>query len=68
MANAQLLEQKINESGKTKKFLARKCGLSRQWFSNITKTPDKLTYSQVLTLCEELDITSKADAREIFLP
>ena len=66
MVNTELLEQKIQESGKKKGFLADRCNLSRQGFNNCKNNLAKFTYEQVRILCLELGITEADEEKAIF--
>lgn len=58
MTNTELLDQLIAESGKKKRHLAEKVGLSRAGFRNCMTNKAEFTASQIDTLCEELNIKS----------
>ena len=66
MVNTELLEQKIQESGKKKGYLAARCKLSRQGFNNCKNNLAKFTYEQVRILCAELGITEVEEERAVF--
>ena len=66
MVNTELLEQKIQASGKKKGFLASRCNLSRQGFNNCKNNLAKFTYEQVRILCLELGITEADEEKAIF--
>ena len=66
MVNTELLEQKIQASGKKKGFLADRCHLSRQGFNNCKNNLAKFTYEQVRILCLELGITEAEEEKAIF--
>ena len=74
MVNTELLEQKIKESGKKKKYLAEKCGLSCAGFRNCvinkanpkTGARSEFKSSQIIVLCDELNITRLAEKEAIF--
>jgi hypothetical protein len=66
MTNIELLEKKIQEVGKKKSFLARKCGLSRAGFRNCVLNKSEFKTSQVDVLCAELGITSLREKEAIF--
>lgn len=66
VVNTELLNQKIEKSGKTRKYLAFKCGIAPQTlWSKINNIYD-FTSSEVLTLCDELNITSLKEREQIF--
>ena len=66
MTNTELLEEKIQKSGKKKSYLAKRCGLSRAGFRNCMINKAEFKTSQVDILCEELGITSLREKDSIF--
>jgi hypothetical protein len=66
MTNQELLEQKIEQSGKKKGYLAKKCGLSRQGFKNCVTGDAFFNASHIKILCAELNITSLKEKEAIF--
>ena len=66
MTNTALLEEKILRSGKKKKYLAEKIGLTEQGFRNCRNNEAEFTASQIQILCDELNITSLKERQEIF--
>ena len=66
MTDTLLLEQKIQESGKKKSYLAKKCNLSGAGFRNCMTNKAEFKTSQVDVLCEELGITSLREKNAIF--
>lgn len=64
--NIELLEKKIQESGKKKSYLAQKCGLSRAGFRNCILNKTEFKTSQVDILCVELGITTLREKEAIF--
>lgn len=66
MVNTELLELKIQESGKKKGHLCKVCNLSRQGFNNCKNNLAKFTYEQVRILCLELGITEAEDEKAVF--
>lgn len=68
MANVQMLDDYIVKSGKTKCYLAKKMGVSRPYFYNLLKNPQKFTFSQVEILSKEVNLKKLSDKNEIFLP
>lgn len=66
MTNTELLEQKISESGKLRKFLAQKCGLTYAGFRNCVTNKAEFKASHIEILCEELNITSLKERQDIF--
>ena len=66
LTNRELLEKKIEESGKKKGYLAKKCGLSRMGFFNCIKGDALFNTSHINILCDELNITSLKEKDAIF--
>lgn len=66
MTNTELLEEWIKKSGKKKKFLAEKVGLSYAGFRNCCINNAEFTASQIAILCEELGISKLTDKEAIF--
>lgn len=66
MTNTELLEQKIQESGKKKGFLAEKCGLTPAGFRNCCNNAAEFKASQVKILCAELGIRDPKEIMVIF--
>ena len=66
MTNQGLLEQKIEQSGKKKGYLAKKCGLSRQGFRNCMIGDAYFNASHIKILCTELNINSLKEKEAIF--
>lgn len=66
MVNTELLELKIQESGKKKGHLAKVCHLSRQGFNNCKNNLAKFTYEQVRILCIELGINEAEEEKSVF--
>ena len=66
MTNKALLEEKIKESGKKKKYLAEKCGLSMQGFRNCLNNKAEFKTGQIQILCAELGITKLTEKEAIF--
>ena len=66
VTNTELLEKKIQESGKKNSYLARKCGLSRAGFYNCKTNKAEFKTSHIDVLCVELKITSLREKESIF--
>lgn len=66
MTNKELLEKFIENSGKKKKYLAAKTGLSYAGFRNCCINKAEFTTGQVDILCKELGITRLTDKEAIF--
>ena len=66
MVDTQLLDISIQESGKTKSYLAKKCGISLQAFRLKRKNISPFTSDEVNVLCDELDIKALTRKEKIF--
>ena len=66
LTNTELLEEWIKKSGKKKKYLAEKVGLSLAGFRNCCINKAEFTVRQMQILCEELGITDPADMEAVF--
>lgn len=66
MVNTQLLECKINDSGKTKTFLSGKLGVSIQTFKKKCSNEAEFKVSEMFILCKELDINVGREQEKIF--
>ena len=66
MTNCKKLQEAINESGYTIKFIAKKLGITRQGFHNKRVGNREFTIDEMLILCDLLKI-SKSEREEIFL-
>lgn len=66
MVDAELLEQKIIESGKKIGYLAEKLGISRQYFRMKCKNKADFTNRETDILCDELSITTLTEKEKIF--
>lgn len=56
MINTQMLENKIDESGYKKIFIAKQLGISKQCLSGKIRNKTEFTGSQIQALCILLDI------------
>jgi hypothetical protein len=66
MTDIELLELKIQESGKKKGYLAGKVGLSLGGFYNCCNNKAEWKASQIDILCDELNITDLNERQAIF--
>jgi len=66
MVDTQLLDEKIEQSGKSKSFLANKCGISIQSFRMKRLNLSFFNTDQVDILCSELDIKTLREKEKIF--
>lgn len=67
MANAQLLVEKFENSGKTKSHLSKKMKVSRPRLDKIFEVPETATVGQADVLSNELAINA-LEKKDIFLP
>lgn len=68
MANAKKLETYRKNCGKTKTFLAKKLGITRPTLYKLMENPEICTFAQVEILSQELNISTRLEQRDIFLP
>lgn len=66
MTNTELLESYIQKSGKKKKYLAEKVGLSQPGFRNACLNKAEFTARQIAILCEELHIKTYEEMLAVF--
>lgn len=66
MTNTALLEELIARSGKKKKYLAEKCGLSAAGFRNCVTNAAEWKASQIDILCTELGVKDLETKEAIF--
>lgn len=66
MVNTLLLDEKIEQSGKSKTFLADKCGITLQSFRLKRNNESIFNSDEVNVLCNELNIKSLRDKERIF--
>lgn len=66
MTNTELLEYWIEKSGKKKKYLAEKVGLSLAGFRNCCINKAEFKAGQIRILCVELGITNLEDKEAVF--
>lgn len=66
MVNTQLLDEVIRQSGKSKSFLAGKCGITLQSFRLKRINRNRFNTDEVDVLCNELNIKSLRDKERIF--
>lgn len=66
MVDTQNLEKLVDDSGKTKTFLADKCGITIQSLKNKFENRTQFKLSEVDILCTELGITKLSDKDRIF--
>lgn len=63
--NMELLEERINESGYKREFIAKELGLSRHGLYAKLKNPERWKVSEMVTVVKLLNLT-KSDSRQIF--
>ena len=66
LVNTELLNQKITDVGKTRKYLSFKCGIAPQTLWNKINNMYDFTSTEVLILCKELNIKSLKERERIF--
>lgn len=66
MTNTKLLREKIEESGLKLKHVAEKTGLTYQGLWNKIENKNEFTTSEIVALCEVLNITSLKERESIF--
>lgn len=66
MVDTQYLENEIKKSGKKKQYLAEKCGITRQSFSDKIRNRSEFTARQIMILCDELQISQLTKKDKIF--
>ena len=66
MVNTQLLDEAIQESGKSKTYLAKKCNMSLQSFRLKRLNVFPFSTDNVNTLCSELNIKTLTRKEQIF--
>ena len=66
MVDTQLLDGRIDDSGKKMSYLADKMGITVQAFRMKRKNLSEFTSDQVSVLCDELDIKKLSDKEKIF--
>ena len=66
MVDTQLLDEKIEQSGKRKSYLANKCGMSVQTFRLKRLNVSPFNTDEVESLCDELCIKTLSEKDRIF--
>ena len=66
MTNCKLLQEAIDNSGYTIKFISKQIGITPQGFHKKRTGSSEFTIDEMLKLCELLKI-KKSDREEIFL-
>lgn len=66
MVDTQLLDAKIEQSGKRKSYLAKKCGMSVQTFRLKRLNVSPFNTDEVEALAKELDIKTLSEKDKIF--
>lgn len=66
MTNVKLLEDKIQKSGLKKGFIAEKIGVTPNTFSALLTNKAEFKVSQMVTICQVLNIQDDAEIKAIF--
>ena len=66
MTNTAELEKIISESGLKKSYIAKTIGLSRQGFKNKCENRSPFTSTEIVCLCEILNISKLSEKERIF--
>jgi len=67
MVNTELLNEKIESSGKRIKYLAKKIGVGSPAFISKRNGRSRFTVQEALILCDELDVKSIAEMHKLFM-
>lgn len=66
MTNVQLLEEKIQQSGLKKVFIAEKLGVTPNTLTALLNNKTEFKVSQIRTICRILNIHNDAEIKAIF--
>lgn len=66
MVDSKLLNQKIEDSGLKKSYIATQIGVTRAGFYNKLNNRSEFTTGEVSTLCKLLSITKLSEKESIF--
>ena len=66
MTDVKLLNDKIDESGLKRNFIANQLGITPQGFYLKTSGKNEFTASQIQKLCDILKITAQKEIKAIF--
>lgn len=66
MTNVQLLEEKIQQSGLKKVFIAEKMGITPNTLTALLNNKAEFKVSQIRAICNILSITDDAEIKAIF--
>ena len=66
MTNIQMLEEKIQQSGLKKAYIAKKIGVTPSTFSALLNNKSEFKASQIRTICSVLNIQDDAEIKAIF--
>ena len=66
MVNTKLLNEKIEQSGYKKEFIARQLNITRAGFYKKATNGSEFTSGEVATLCKLLSITKLTEKESIF--
>lgn len=66
MTNVKLLEEKIQQSGLKKGFIAEKIGVTPNTFTALLNNKTEFKVSQIRAICQVLNICDDAEIKAIF--
>lgn len=66
MTNVQLLEEKIQQSGLKKVFIAEKIGVTPNTLTALLNNKAEFKVSQIRAICQVLNIRDDAEVKAIF--
>lgn len=66
MTNVKLLDEKIQQSGLKKGYIAEKIGVNPNTFSSLMSGKTEFKVSQMVTICRILNIQDDAEIKAIF--
>lgn len=66
MTNGQLLEEKIQQSGLKKAFIAEKIGVTPNTLTALLNNKAEFKASQICAICKVLNISDDAEVKAIF--
>ena len=66
VTNVQLLEEKIQQSGLKKGFIAEKIGVTPNTLTALLNNKAEFRVSHIRAICEVLNITDDAEIKSIF--
>lgn len=66
MTNVKLLDEKIQQSGLKKAFIAEKLGITPNTLTSLLNNKAEFKASQIVDMCRILNIKDDADVKAIF--